>query len=289
MSAVPGARTVKVMVIARRIPESLRQLGIFALAYGFYFGVRSITEGPPTAAFRHALDVVKLERSLGIDWERSVQDQILGSRLLTDVANAVYMYGHWPVIIVTGVLLFHYRRSHYYQLRNVCLLSGLVGLVIFALFPVAPPRLTDMPLVDTITKDADGYRQLVPSSLVNEYAAFPSFHAGWNVLLGIVVFRATHSRLLRALAVVGPTAMVVAVVATANHFVIDVVAGVVIVLAGLFALHVVQRRRSCTAPDRTLPLAVRHGRRAESPPAGTRLTRDRLCSAAPRIRSRRSS
>ena len=169
---------------------------------------------------------------------------VVGSRTLLDLVNAVYIYGHWPVIIVGGILLFRYRRPHYYRLRNVALLTGLVGLVIFAFFPVAPPRLTDLPLVDTVTRESEGYRQVVPPSLVNQYAAMPSFHAGWNVLLGIVVFGATRHWLLRGFAVAGPAAMVVAVIATANHFVVDVVAGVAIVLAGLLVLHMTERIRS---------------------------------------------
>src|SRR4029079_18928630 len=135
---------------------------------------------------------------------------------------------------VAGILLFRYRRDHYVRLRDACLLSGLVGLVVFSVFPVTPPRLTDLPLIDTVTRNDAGYRQLVPPSLVNQYAAMPSFHAGWNLLLGIVVFGATRNPLLRALSVLGPSAMIVAVVATANHFVVDVIAGVAIVLACLF-------------------------------------------------------
>ena len=145
-----------------RHSEAFRELGIFALAYVVYFGVRALTEGTAAAAMQHALDLIRFERQVGLDWERTIQDGIVGSRLLVDVANSVYMYGHWPVIIVTGVLLFRHRRPHYYRLRNACLLSGMVGLAIFALYPVAPPRLTDLPLVDTVTQNADGYRQLVP-------------------------------------------------------------------------------------------------------------------------------
>ena len=227
--------------LARR--DGLRELAIFAGAYAVYFGVRAVTEGTAAAAMQNAVEIIRLEQQLGIAWERAVQDVVVGSRALLDAANAVYMYGHWPVIIVAGVLLFRHRRGEYYRLRNACLLSGLVGLVVFALFPVAPPRLTDLPLVDTVTRHADGYRQIVPPELVNQYAAMPSFHAGWNVLVGIAVFRATRNQLLRGLSVAGPLAMLVAVVATANHFVIDVVAGVAIVLAGLAALHLVERAR----------------------------------------------
>jgi PAP2 superfamily len=236
--------------LARR--DATRELGIFALAYLVYFGVRAITEGTAAAAMQNAMDLIRVEQRLGIAWEQAVQDTVVGSQLLVDAANAVYVYGHWPVIVITGVLLFRHRRQHYYRLRNACLLSGLVGLVIFAVFPVAPPRLMGLPLVDTVTQHAEEYRQIVPPDLVNQYAAMPSFHAGWNVLLGIVVFRATRHWLLRGMAIAGPLAMVVAVVATANHFVVDVIAGVVIVLAGLLAVHAMDRRTPARR-DRTLP------------------------------------
>lgn len=242
-----------------RHAEAVRELAIFAFAYLVYFGVRALTEGTAATATQNALDLIRFERQLGIAWEFAVQDAALASRLLLDAANAVYIYGHWPVIVIAGVLLFRHRRRHYYRLRNACLLSGLIGLVIFALFPVAPPRLTDLPLVDTVTREAEGYRQIVPPDLVNQYAAMPSFHAGWNVLLGIVVFGATTNWALRALAVAGPATMVLAVVATANHFVVDVVAGVAIVLAGLAALHALElarRRRTLVRADAHEPPRV---------------------------------
>ena len=220
-----------------------RELAVFALAYGIYFGVRALTEGAPWRAMANARELFRLETSLGIDWEGAVQSVVVRSQVLVDAANAVYIYGHWPILIAAGVLLFRHRPAHYYRLRNVCLLSGLLGLFIFALFPVAPPRLTDLPLIDTVTRDSDGYRQIFPASLVNQFAAMPSFHAGWNVVLGVVVFQATRSRLLRAFAVALPAAMILSVVATANHFVADVVVGVAIVLAALAAEIAYEHRR----------------------------------------------
>ncbi|MGZ6667566.1 MAG: phosphatase PAP2 family protein [Solirubrobacteraceae bacterium] len=130
------------------------------------------------------------------------------------------------------------RRADYYVLRNACLLSGAIGLVIFALFPVAPPRLADVGMIDKVTRYTRGYRTVLPPRLVNDYAAMPSFHAGWNVILGVVVFRATRQPLLRTVAVGGPLAMIASVILTANHFVLDVVAGTAI---SLLALAVVRR------------------------------------------------
>jgi hypothetical protein len=255
---------------ARR--DALRELGIFAAAYLLYFGVRAITEGTADAATQNAMGIIRLEQQLGIAWEGAVQDVVVGSQALLDAVNAVYMYGHWPVIIVAGVLLFRHRRREYYRLRNAFLITGLIGLVVFALYPVAPPRLTDMPLVDTVTRHAEGYRQIIPPELVNQYAAMPSFHAGWNLLVGIAVFRATRNPLLRGLAVLGPLAMAAAVVATANHYVIDVVAGVAIVLAGLAAVHFLHGR-TLDREHEHKPVHVHRcpqGRQRPRPPASSR-------------------
>jgi hypothetical protein len=217
----------------RRHPGG-RELAVFLVGYLTYFGVRAVTEGRVERALENAGALVRWERSLGIAWEGAIQGLVAGSQFLRDVVNAIYIYGHWPVMIIAGVLLFRYRREHYYTLRNVCLLTGAFGLLVVAAFPVAPPRLTDLPLLDTVTQGASGYRQILPPSLVNQYAAMPSFHAGWNLAVGIVVFRACRHLALRLFAVLMPAAMAFAVVATANHFVVDVVVGATLVLLALW-------------------------------------------------------
>jgi hypothetical protein len=207
-----------------------RELAVFAAAYLTYFGVRAVTEGRVDRALANASSLLHLERYLGIAWEGTVQSVVAGSQALQDIVNWIYIFGHWPVIIGAGVLLFRYQREHYYTLRNVCLLTGALGLAVFALFPVAPPRLTNLPLMDTVTHGASAYRQILPASLVNQYAAMPSFHAGWNLAVGIVVFRASRHLVLRAFAIAMPVTMAFSVIATANHFVIDVVVGISLVL-----------------------------------------------------------
>ena len=161
-------------------------------------------------------------------------------------ANWVYIWCHWPVILGVAVALYVHRRSHYYLLRNAMFASGLIGFALFALFPVAPPRLLDVGLVDTVTQRSDAYRALQPPGLTNQYAAFPSLHAGWNLLLGIVVVMAVTSFAVRLVAVLLPAAMSLAVVLTANHFVIDVAAGVGVVLLGLAIAIFLQNRQNAS-------------------------------------------
>jgi hypothetical protein len=69
---------------------------------------------------------VRLEHDLGIARERAIQRVVAGSQVLQTIAAAVYVYGHWPVLIVAGLLLYRYRREQYYRLRNACLLTGLL-------------------------------------------------------------------------------------------------------------------------------------------------------------------
>jgi hypothetical protein len=210
-----------------------REVGVIAAAALVYFGVRGSTEDKVGRAFENADWLSRLERELGIAWEQGLQDLVIDHSWLVTVTNWVYVYGHWPVIAACGIALYVWRRDHYILLRNAMIVSGLLGFAFFAGFPVAPPRLADAAVVDTVTEYSEGYRALQPPALTNKYAAFPSLHAGWNLLVGIVLFTATTHLGVRVFAVAMPLAMAFAVVATANHFVLDVVGGALLVLLGL--------------------------------------------------------
>lgn len=206
---------------------------IIAAALVAYFGVRGLTEGSEATALRNAQRLVDLERALHLDWEEWLQRRIIGTYALVTLSNWVYVYGHWPFIALSAVWLFFRRPRTYYLMRNAFLVSGAMGLVVFVSFPVAPPRLTGMDLIDTVTKYSRSYRVLQPTAFVNQYAAMPSLHFGWNLLLGIALAWKGPSLAIRLVGWVVPVLMALAVVLTANHFVIDVVAGAAFALAGL--------------------------------------------------------
>jgi hypothetical protein len=215
------------------LPAVTREVGLIAFAALAYFGVRGFTEDRIDRAFDNADALLRLERALGIDWERAFQEPLLDHQWLLTLTNWVYVYGHWPVIAACGIALYVWRHDRYVLLRNAMFISGLIGFLFFAGVPMAPPRMADPGVVDTVTEYSEGYRALQPPALTNKYAAFPSLHFGWNLLLGIVIFQATTHRAVRAFAVAMPAAMAFAVVASANHFVLDVVAGAVVTLVGL--------------------------------------------------------
>ena len=86
----------------------LREFAIFAAAYLTYFGVRALTEGSLPQALANAGRIAHVERLAGVEWEDAAQSAILGHHALVRVANWVYMFGHWPLLLLTGVLLFRY-------------------------------------------------------------------------------------------------------------------------------------------------------------------------------------
>ena len=221
----------------------LREVGFVLSAILAYFFIRNLTAGSAEVAFANAQRIVDVEHWGRIDWEDELQASVGGNDFLIMLANWVYIWGHWPVILGTAVVLFFHRRDRYHLLRNALMVSGAIGFLLFALFPVAPPRMLDLGLMDTVTEQSHAYRALQPPGLTNQYAAFPSLHFGWNVAVGIVLLATSAHVAVRLFAVASPLAMGFAVVATANHFVLDIAAGLLVVLVGLAVAYAIERRK----------------------------------------------
>ena len=227
------------------VTDTAVQIGLMVGAALLYFAVRGVTEGSEAVAVAHASQLLRFEGWLGLDIEAWAQGLILEHHALVTVANWVYIWGHWPVIAVTLLVLYRHQRNSYLLLTRAMFASGAIGLVVFAAYPVAPPRLMPGGLwIDTVTELSTSYRVLQPPSLVNKYAALPSLHVGWNLLVGIAVYRATTARPLRVAAVVLPVLMVLAVVLTGNHYVVDAVLGAAVAMVGLAI-----SRRMAARPD----------------------------------------
>lgn len=235
--------------VSQRVRTGLRtvSLDIVAVTVGVvvYFGVRGLTAGSPDVARAHALDVLALEKTLGLDVEKGIQDTLVGLDALTTFANWVYIWGHWPAIVATLLWLAVHHRVLFRRLRNAMLASGALGLCVYTTYPVAPPRLAGLGFVDTVTESSHAYRVLQPPAFVNQYAAMPSLHVGWDLLVGLAIVAAAGTWLMRLVGRLMPAVMAAATVLTANHYVLDVLVGAAFGLAGwMIALHLEQRRCS---------------------------------------------
>ena len=228
----------------------LRQVLAVVAGVFVYFRVRGLTASKPDVALDHANQVLAFESRLGLDVEHQVQGLATGrTDPLVDVANWIYIWGHWPVIITVMVWLALRHRDVFLRLRNAMFVSGGIGLVIFATYPVAPPRLTMLGYVDTVSERSEAYRVLQPPAFVNPYAAMPSLHVGWDLLVGLAVASAAGSAWLRWAGRMMPVLMWAAVVLTANHYVVDGVAGAALALFGLAVALWWERRQASRAPD----------------------------------------
>lgn len=233
---------------------------IIAVGFLLYFWVRGAVADRPEAAYWHARDLLDFERSLGLFWEDDLNTWISDKRFLSQAMNYSYFYLHFPAIIIFGIWLYYYRRNQYTFVRDSFLASGAIALVIYWLYPVAPPR--ELPILsDQYDPNApahvlaffDTMRQYLgyaydtqsTRAFVNPYAAMPSLHFGWDLLLGIAIISAFRKRpwLYIALPIgIGlPTLQVLAITSTANHFWIDAVAGGIVALAGLAIAWSLQR------------------------------------------------
>jgi hypothetical protein len=228
---------------AARPRAVVHEVLLVVAAWLLYFGVRAFSEGRRSEAVANARSVLRLERAIGVDWEAGLQRVALRDHALVTLANWIYIWGHWPVIVAVAVWLYRRERGAYRLLRNAMFISGAIGLVVFALYPVAPPRLVALGLVDSVTTWSHAYRALQPPSLTNPYAAMPSLHVGWNLLVGVMLVVHGRHRAVRALGVALPAAMAISVAATANHFVLDVVAGAALALLALAVAARIERGR----------------------------------------------
>ena len=231
-------------------PRARTQIGLFLFAYLVYSAARFVTIGDLSSAKDHADWIVGLERSTGTAVEASVQQAFDGTWMLY-ILNHLYLIAQLGVI--PAALIFLYRRSFqlYVTLRNTILATWLISVPIYGLFPVAPPRLADMGITDTITTQTGfAMDSNFSTSFYNELAAVPSLHVGFAVAVGFALFAALRNPALKFLALLWGPVIGLAVVATGNHFVFDMVAGVAASVLG-YGLAVMAARIRIKRPART--------------------------------------
>lgn len=211
-----------------------------------YFLIRGAHLDDPGASVARALRIVELERDVGIFHERAWQQAVLDHRLLVDIAGFIYVWLEHPVIFGVGVWLALRDIDRFRFIRNVMLVSAVMGIIGYWTIPAAPPRLLaaygyDLGFVDVIHEGTPGgVRDMQPGPLKNEYAALPSFHFAWIALITAAIWYGTRNWTMRAIGVALSAAMLWAVVVTGNHFFFDIILGLLVLAAAWYvtkALH----------------------------------------------------
>ncbi len=209
----------------------LREVALILTVYGAYWLTRGSLPDRVVVAVQNAYDIVDFERYLGFFWEKDIQSWFLDTSFLTDLANNVYTYFYYPVLITFAIWAYNRHRKQYKTARNVFLVSAGIGFLCFALYPLAPPRmLLSFGFVDTMAQYGTlDYSHSFFRTFANPYAAMPSLHFGWVMLIGISTFKLAKAIWLKVLAILVPLCMLISIIATANHFIIDAIAGAIVI------------------------------------------------------------
>ena len=245
MIAPRGSSIARVIetIRRRRVFRDVFEISLVALAFLFYFLVRGNVVDRHADALRNANHIIDIERALGIFWEPRLQEVVLNRRPLVDLFNFIYFWLDFPLIVFVGLALYFFRQHQYTVARDAILLSGAISLVIYNLFPVMPPRLLPTgEFVGTIEKyNQLSYQAQSMHAFVNPYAAVPSLHYGWAMIIGGSIVFATKNPFARGFGVLLPWAQMAAIVFTANHYIADAFVGLVVCLGGLVLAAAMQR------------------------------------------------
>jgi membrane-associated phospholipid phosphatase len=232
-----------------------RQLAIwfgFLLAYQV---VRGIADRNPTRAFENGLWVIDVEQHATGLVELSLQRLISSSEFLTAAVSWTYWNSEFTVVGLTLLWVYLRRNDHFYRFRNWILLANAIGLVGYVVAPTAPPRMFQaLGFKDTLFEfgslnHGSGLVQLAS----NPYAAMPSLHAADAFIVGVSMALIVKRRWARALWIAWPAWVSFSVMATANHFWLDIAAGI---LVAIIAGAVVYRRQLQRVFARPAPAAL---------------------------------
>ncbi len=244
---------------------------VLAFYHVYQFARGSADVGARGRAFRHARWIIDAERAMHIFIEPAVQRFATTWDWLITLTNGYYGSVHFVGTIAVFVWVFVRHPAIYPRLRNLLGLTTGLGLICFWAFPLAPPRMfpcndwvaTIGPdntvgncVVDTLHRGGSpwSYNSGVARAIANQFAAMPSLHFGWALWCGIAIFACTRSRTLRSIGVFHVTFTLFAIMATANHYLLDAVGGVVVLLLAHWILKGVAQRRA----RRPLPADFAH-------------------------------
>src|SRR5664279_4131694 len=241
------ARLLQARVLPHGWLDALRQVSLFAAAYVAYRLVRGLVEGDANAAFAHARDLISIERTMHLFVEPSVQAWASGSHLV--MLSASWLYVNAQTSITLSALLYLYLRHNrsFYFVRNMFMIAMAIALIGYVVFPTAPPRfMPEWGFIDSVS-DFTGvhvsHASASMSALFNPYAAVPSMHVAFALMIGWPLARLSRHTIVRIAWLLYPFLMAFVIVVTANHFIFDALLGALTAAASAYGASWLARAR----------------------------------------------
>jgi PAP2 superfamily len=244
---VARARLLQARVLPSGWLDVLRQVSLFAAAYLAYRLVRGLVEGRGAAAFQHARELISAERALHLFVEPSVQAWASGSHLLMECSSWLYVNAQVTVTLGALVYLYVCHNRSFYFVRNMFMIAMAIALVGYVVFPTAPPRfMPEWGFIDSVS-DITGVRishaSASMTALFNPYAAVPSMHVAFALMVGWPLARLVRRRALRVAWFLYPFLMAFVIVVTANHFIVDALLGAFTAAVAAYGARCLARAR----------------------------------------------
>jgi hypothetical protein len=219
--------------VTPRLLSAVREVLLLGSVFLLYEVGRHVVRHRSGLAFSDASTVLSVERTLPLPSEAWLQGLLLHSDSLTRAANTFYVSVHFPATIAFLVWMWLRRPQAYTWARSVLVSVTMVALLLHVTFPLAPPRmLPGEGFVDTMAVYGPSAYGAGTESVTNQYAAMPSLHAAWAIFVGIALIAVLRTR-WRWSAATHPVLTMLVVVATGNHYWLDVVAAGALVLLAL--------------------------------------------------------
>jgi membrane-associated phospholipid phosphatase len=216
--------------------DLLRQLVLFCGAYYAYRIVRGVVDGQAVAAYEHAREVIHVERALGLFFEPALQDWTQGHGWLITVCNWMYVNSHFVVTTTFLGWLYLARNEAYYYVRNMFMVAMGLALVLYVAYPTAPPRfMPEQGFTDTVAQFVGPGAEGSANVLYNPYAAVPSMHVAFALMIAVPAVMLVRRRALKVLWAIYPAIVSFVVVATGNHFWIDGALGAAVAAVSAYA------------------------------------------------------
>ncbi|WP_405569244.1 bifunctional glycosyltransferase 87/phosphatase PAP2 family protein [Streptomyces sp. NBC_01167] len=255
-------------VLAR--PNLLLELLVIRVGYSAYSHIRTAATGGVGAAEEHGRQVVAIEQALHIDIELWANKATANAEWAESFFNFYYTSFHFVVPLSILAILYVRRPVDYRWARSSLAFATVLALLGFWLYPLAPPRLMPgMGFIDTVhgPQDLANPDYGAMTAVTNQYAAMPSLHFGWSLWCGLVVVLLAPKLWMKLLGLLHPLFTAGAIVATANHWILDAVGGAAVVGAGFGLTYVLSGRRKVLPSTATA--------RSGPAEAGTRLRKER--------------